>query len=88
MPEQMLDENLRDKRNQRLEAFDVLRAALAISFKNFNFIIFVFLTSLPLLCFMVYYEIFLQRTLVETSNIVNEPPGYFYYKRSIPDFFN
>ncbi|KAM4109896.1 hypothetical protein ACJW30_03G154100 [Castanea mollissima] len=86
MAEQKLDENIRDKRNQKLEVFDVLRAALAISFKNFNFIIFIFLTSLPLLCFMVYYEIFLQRTLVEASNIVNEPPGYFYYKRSIPDF--
>ena len=78
MLEQKLDENIRDKRNQKLEVFDVLRAALAISFKNFNFIIFIFLTSLPFFCFMFYYEIFLQRTLVETLNIVNKPHGYFY----------
>ncbi|KAL0004164.1 hypothetical protein SO802_011725 [Lithocarpus litseifolius] len=84
MLEQKLDENNCHKRNQKLEVFDVLRAALAISFKNFNFIIFIFLTSLPFFCFMFYYEIFLQRTLVETSNSVNEPPGYFY--RKIPDY--
>ncbi|XP_023918356.2 uncharacterized protein LOC112029905 [Quercus suber] len=80
MLEQKLDENIRDKRNQKLEVFDVLRTALAISFKNFNFIILIFLTSLPFFCFMFYNEIFLQRTLVETSNIVYEYPCYLYYE--------
>uniref|UniRef100_A0A2N9GPV5 Uncharacterized protein n=1 Tax=Fagus sylvatica TaxID=28930 RepID=A0A2N9GPV5_FAGSY len=70
--EQKLDENNHDMRNQKLEVFDILRTALIISFKKFNFIIFIFLTSLPLFCYMVYYEIFLQTTLVETSNIVNQ----------------
>ena len=90
MLEQKLDENICDKRNQKLEVFDVLRAALAISFKNFNFIIFIFLTSLPFFCFMFYYEIFLQRTLVETSNFVDKHPRYFYNNeiRYIPDYSN
>ncbi|KAL4639139.1 hypothetical protein ACB092_03G196400 [Castanea dentata] len=64
----MLNEKLIEKnhdiRNQKLGVFDILKEALIITFKNFNFIIFILLTSLPLFGFMVYYESFLQETLM------------------------
>ncbi|KAM4109894.1 hypothetical protein ACJW30_03G153900 [Castanea mollissima] len=76
----MLNEKLIEKnhdiRNQKLGVFDILKEALIITFKNFNFIIFILLTSLPLFGFMVYYESFLQETLVETYDILKQTPGY------------
>ena len=76
----MLNENLIEKnhdiQNQKLGVFDILKEALIITFKNFNFIIFILLTSLPLFGFMVYYESFLQETLVETYDILKQSPGY------------
>ena len=76
----MLNEKLIEKnhdiRNQKLGVFDILKEALIITFKNFNFIIFILLTSLPLFGFMVYYESFLQETLVETYDILKQSPGY------------
>ncbi|KAK7843235.1 hypothetical protein CFP56_012815 [Quercus suber] len=76
----MLNEKLIDKnhdiQNQKLGGFDILKEALIITFKNFNFIIFILLTSLPLFGFMVYYESFLQETLVETYDILKQTPGY------------
>ncbi|KAG7979508.1 hypothetical protein I3843_05G135400 [Carya illinoinensis] len=50
--------------NQKLEVLDILKEAPTIVCKNFNFIFLLF-TSHPLFFFMVYYEIFLQRTLLE-----------------------
>ncbi|GMY26196.1 hypothetical protein FCV25MIE_21438 [Fagus crenata] len=79
-----LIENNHDIPNPKLNAFDILKEALVIIFKNFNFIIFIFLASIPLFCFMVYYEIFLQRNLVETSNIIKQTPGGW----PIPDFID
>lgn len=74
------------KKKQKLEVPDILKEAVMIYFKNLNFIIFTFLTSLPLFCFMVYFEICLQETLVETSKIVNQPHIHFSYYGSNPDF--
>jgi hypothetical protein len=61
-------------RNQELGVFDILKEALVIIFKNFNLIIFIFLVSIPLFCFLVYYE----RTLVETLNILRQTDHGFY----------
>jgi hypothetical protein len=61
-------------RNQELGVFDILKEALVIIFKNFNFIIFIFLVSIPLFCCLVYYE----RTLVETLNILRQTDLGFY----------
>ncbi|KAI5352381.1 PREDICTED: transmembrane [Prunus dulcis] len=58
-------------KNQKLEAFGILRKALIISTRNTNFFIFIILTSLPLFCFLVYYESSLQKSLVEISKILN-----------------
>ncbi|CAJ1940085.1 unnamed protein product [Sphenostylis stenocarpa] len=58
-----------NKSKQRLEVSDILRKSVMIYLGNLNFIIFTFLTSLPLFCIMVYFEIYLQEILVETSNI-------------------
>lgn len=66
-----------NKCRQMLEVSDILRESVMIYFRNFNFIIFTFLTSLPLFCIMVYFEIYLQEILVETSNIVNLPNDHF-----------
>ncbi|XP_027347698.1 uncharacterized protein LOC113859081 [Abrus precatorius] len=65
------------KQKQKLEVPDILREAVLIFFGNLNFIIFTFLTSLPLFCIMVYFEIYLQEIFVETSNIVNLPHVHF-----------
>ncbi|KAE8023413.1 hypothetical protein FH972_009107 [Carpinus fangiana] len=67
--------------NQKVGAFDIIKQASTIFSKNFNFIIFIFLTSLPLFFFMVYYEIFLQTTLVNASNILKKrSDSYSYYR--------
>ncbi|KAB1207931.1 hypothetical protein CJ030_MR7G006049 [Morella rubra] len=73
-PEQKLMDDDRVKPNQKLEVLGILKEALAIFSKNFRFNIFILLTTLPLFFFMVYYESLLQRTLVETSNILKQTP--------------
>ncbi|KAK7386889.1 hypothetical protein VNO78_27243 [Psophocarpus tetragonolobus] len=76
-----------NKSKQKLEVPDILRESVVIYFRNLNFIIFSFLTSLPLFCTMVYFEIYLQEILVETSNIVNLPHDHFtdYFYSTWPD---
>jgi len=69
----MESESNKSKQKQKLEVYDILWESVVIYFRNLNFIIFTFLTSIPLFCIMVYFEIFLQELLVETSNIVNLP---------------
>ncbi|GMY26194.1 hypothetical protein FCV25MIE_21436 [Fagus crenata] len=88
MLNEKLIENNHDIQNPKLNAFDILKEALVIIFKKFNFIIFIFLASIPLFCFKVYYEIFLQSNLVETSNILKQTPGYSDFGWPIPDFIN
>ncbi|XP_058747617.1 uncharacterized protein LOC131620522 [Vicia villosa] len=67
------------KQKQKLEVSDILKEAVMLSVRSFNFIIFTFLTSLPLFCMTVYFEIQFQE-LVETFSI-NIPDdvryGYF-----------
>lgn len=77
-PEQKMMDDDRVKPNQKLEVLGILKEALAVFSKNFRFIIFILLTTLPLFVFMVYYESLLQRTLVETSNILRQTPLYVY----------
>ncbi|XP_028783712.1 uncharacterized protein LOC114757006 [Neltuma alba] len=83
---QVMQQDKKQKKKE-LEVFDILKEAVGLIFlKNINFIIFTFLCSLPLFCFMVYFETFLQETLAETSDILNIPPDYSrYYHRSYPD---
>ncbi len=68
-----LIENNHDIQHQKLGVFDILKEALVIIFKNFNFIIFIFLVCIPLFCFLVYYE----RTLVETLDILRQTNDYY-----------
>ncbi|XP_041015059.1 uncharacterized protein LOC121257873 isoform X1 [Juglans microcarpa x Juglans regia] len=68
LEQKLLEDNLAMP-NQKLEVLDILKAAPTIFFKNFSFIIFLLFISLPLFFFMVYYEIFLQRTL---TNILEQ----------------
>ncbi|KAM1065674.1 hypothetical protein FF2_020982 [Malus domestica] len=68
-----MESNLTVK-NPKLEAFGILRKALAISAKNTNFFVFAILTSLPLFCFMIYYESVLQKFMVEISEILKQNP--------------
>ncbi|KAI5419669.1 hypothetical protein KIW84_043727 [Lathyrus oleraceus] len=75
------------KQKQKLEVFDILKEALMISVRNLNFIIFTFLTSLPLFCITVYFEIQLQE-LVETF-FINIPEEVHYgYFNSMLDRMN
>ncbi|GMY26199.1 hypothetical protein FCV25MIE_21441 [Fagus crenata] len=68
-----LIENNHDIQHQKLGVFDILKEALVIIFKNFNFFIFIFLVCIPLFCFLVYYE----RTLVETLDILRQTNDYY-----------
>lgn len=71
-------------KNEKLEAFDILRKAFTISATNINFLIFTILSSLPLFFFLVYYEPFLQRFLLEISEIQEPSNGHYFNYRSIP----
>ncbi|GFY88302.1 hypothetical protein Acr_06g0002420 [Actinidia rufa] len=76
-------ENNNSRLNQR-KVSDMLKMAVRISHQNINFIIFILLTSLPLFCTMVLYELILQTTLVQASKILEPPHGYFYDSWPIP----
>ncbi|KAK3223289.1 hypothetical protein Dsin_010314 [Dipteronia sinensis] len=72
-------------KKQKLEVFDILKEALTIPYKHINFFIFTIIISLPLFCFMVYYETFLLSTLVETTHILTIPIYRYNYNWLIPD---
>ncbi|XP_059656044.1 uncharacterized protein LOC132303032 [Cornus florida] len=72
---------------ERLKFSGILKEALSIPLRNTNFIIFTLLTSLPLFCFMVLYEILFQRTLVQASEILDPAyDGYFDYNWPVPTY--
>lgn len=73
-------------RNEKLEAFDILRKAFTISATNINFLIFTILSSLPLFFFLVYYEPFLQRFLLEISEIQEPSYGHYFNYGSFRSF--
>ncbi|KAM6562188.1 hypothetical protein CsatB_022186 [Cannabis sativa] len=50
-----------------MKVFDILKETLTIFHKNINFIFFTILTSLPLFCFLIYYETFLQKFLSQSA---------------------
>ncbi|XP_022751894.1 uncharacterized protein LOC111300530 isoform X1 [Durio zibethinus] len=62
---------------ERLGFFEIIKESLKIPFKNPYFILFTFLTSLPLFCFLVLCEIILQHILIETGKILQETPDPF-----------
>ncbi|QCD82262.1 uncharacterized protein LOC114177713 [Vigna unguiculata] len=72
----MESENSCSTQKQKLEVSDILSKSVMVYLRNLNFIIFTFLTSLPLFCIMVYFEIYLQEILVETFNIFNLSYGH------------
>ncbi|CAN6676099.1 unnamed protein product [Malus baccata var. baccata] len=48
---------------QKKGFFDILKQPLILTYKNTHFILLTSLTSLPLFCFLLYYELLLQKTL-------------------------
>ena len=58
------------------EFFHIVTGALVIPCRSISFIISSLVTSLPLFSFLIFYEMILQRTLVEASEILVLPPGY------------
>ncbi|XP_062110272.1 uncharacterized protein LOC133822078 [Humulus lupulus] len=50
-----------------MKVFDILKETLTIFYKNINFVFFTILTSLPLFCFLIYYETFLQKFLLKST---------------------
>ncbi|PON59315.1 hypothetical protein PanWU01x14_160640 [Parasponia andersonii] len=67
--------------NQKLEAIDILKEAVKVYAKNINFIIIAILTSIPFFCFSVYNETFLQKILLETSEIFKQTTRYVMFDR-------
>ncbi|KAK7250544.1 hypothetical protein RIF29_33049 [Crotalaria pallida] len=82
----MENESIKGMPKQKLEVSDILKEAVMIYFKNLTFIIFTFFTSLPLFCFMVYFEICLQQTMLETSRYYGSMPDFIMEKLDI-DYF-
>ncbi|XVF16455.1 hypothetical protein REPUB_Repub10bG0032100 [Reevesia pubescens] len=70
-------ENSSTVMKERLGFFEIIKESLKIPFKNPNFILFTFLTSLPLFFFLVFYEVILQYILVETGNFLQETDSPF-----------
>ncbi|KAM1082531.1 hypothetical protein ACFX15_020645 [Malus domestica] len=65
---------------QKLGFFDILKQPLNLTYKNTHFILLIFLSSLPLFCFLLYYELLLQKTLVRISEFVrHQHPDSFGY---------
>ena len=62
----------------KLEVLDILKEAVTIYVKNINFIIFTFLTSLPFLFAMFYFETLFQETVVDTPQIIENVLLPFY----------
>lgn len=62
------------KQKKNIDVLDILGETLTIYFKNINFIIFTFLTSLPFFFLMVYFETLFQQTLVQTPKIILSLP--------------
>ncbi|KAJ7974546.1 Transmembrane protein [Quillaja saponaria] len=65
-------ENNQRKMKEKLGLFQIFKESVQIPLRNPNFIIFIFLTSLPLFCFLFMYEKFYQRTILETVKISQE----------------
>ncbi|XVF84935.1 hypothetical protein PTKIN_Ptkin17bG0079000 [Pterospermum kingtungense] len=69
---------------KKLEMFEILKEAILVPCKNINFIFFEVITSFTLFCILVNYEILLQTTVFEISDILRQPPGYLNYSWPIP----
>lgn len=52
--------------------FGVIKEALKIPYRNPNFIIFPFLTSLPVFTFMLINDFIIQKTLIQTAKILTQ----------------
>lgn len=52
--------------------FGMLKEALKIPFRNPNFVVFSFLTSLPLFTFMLINDFIIQQTLIQTAKILTQ----------------
>ncbi|CAK8578781.1 unnamed protein product [Lathyrus sativus] len=63
-----------NQKNKNMDVLDILKQTLTIYFKNINFIIFTFLTSLPLFFLMLYFETLFQQILVQTPDIISSLP--------------
>ncbi|KAJ8758971.1 hypothetical protein K2173_003209 [Erythroxylum novogranatense] len=81
-------ENNPGLQKHNLGVFGILTEALILSTQNINFLIFTLLVSLPLFFFSIYYEIFLQTTLVEANNILTPPPGQYHRWLPIPGYLS
>ncbi|XP_062002301.1 uncharacterized protein LOC133720143 [Rosa rugosa] len=66
--------------NQNLDAFDILGKAFVISARNINFFLFTIFASLPLFCFLVYYQPFLQIFQDQVSEILKQPAFVYYFE--------
>lgn len=74
--------------NQKLGGFDILRKAFGISARNINFFVFTIFASLPLFCFLVYYQPFLQKIQDQVSQILKHPAFVYYFEDYMFDWSN
>ncbi|XP_004504096.1 uncharacterized protein [Cicer arietinum] len=61
-------------KHKNMDIFHILKQTIIIYFKNINFILFTFLTSLPYFFLMLYFETLFQQTVVQTPQIISSLP--------------
>ncbi|XP_039038570.1 uncharacterized protein LOC120176141 [Hibiscus syriacus] len=57
--------------SSKLGFFQIIKESMKIPLKNPTFIFLTFLTSFPLFCFLVFYEIIFQQILIESAKILH-----------------
>ncbi|KAJ4711132.1 Transmembrane protein [Melia azedarach] len=63
----------------KLEVLGILKAALAIPSTNTDFFLLTLIISLPLFCFLIYYESFLLDILLDIFTSIQALPANHYY---------
>ncbi|KAL4318951.1 hypothetical protein GQ457_18G021380 [Hibiscus cannabinus] len=61
---------------EKLEFLDILKESLSIPYRHIKFIVFILFASLPFFFLSVFFEIVLQKTVLDTFNFISSPPSH------------
>ncbi|KAK8582855.1 hypothetical protein V6N13_069623 [Hibiscus sabdariffa] len=64
---------------EKLEFLDILKESLSIPYKHISFFVFILFASLPFFFLSVFFEIVLQKTVLDTFNFISPPPSDYLY---------
>ncbi|CDY28471.1 BnaC07g12990D [Brassica napus] len=66
------------KMDKKLSVFELLKRAVKLLLSNINLALIVFLCSLPLFCFLIFFELSLQTTLSFTDQFLSKQNDLFH----------